>query len=96
MTHEEEAQQRMLDAAAEAGELLEDEDDLDKINADCEEFDRLSKEVEAEREAWEYGHGEGTLDALEALLSFRDDIHGIVLLSMIEKICKRKLFDPPF
>jgi len=73
-----------------------DEDDLDQIKADCEEFDLLSKEVEAEREQWEYGHASGILDALESLLSFRENMQGDVLLAMIQKVTKRKLFEPPF
>ena len=77
-------------------DVPEDEDDLDQIDADCEEFDRLSKEVEAEREQWEYGHASGILDALESLLSFRENMQSDVLLAMIQKISKRKLFDPPF
>jgi hypothetical protein len=97
MTNEESLLQK-FDMEAETNRLLanEDEDDLNKINADCEEFDRLSKEVEAEREQWEYGHGEGILDALEALLSFRENMQSDVLLAMIQKVTKRKLFDPPF
>jgi hypothetical protein len=72
------------------------EDDLDKIDDEYEEFDRLSKEVEAEREQWAYGHGEGILDALESLLSFRENMHNDVLLAMIQKVSQRKLFAPPF
>ena len=71
-------------------------EELEDMELDIKEVDELQKSVEAEREAWEYGHGAGILDALEAVLSFRDDIHGIVLLAMVEKICKRKLFEPPF
>ena len=73
------------------------EDDLDEIEAECEEFDKLAKAVQEEREQWEYGHGEGILDALEALLSFRESMrNNDVLLAAISKIARRKLFEPPF
>jgi hypothetical protein len=74
----------------------EEEDDLEAINAECEELDRLEKDVFAEQDHWAYGHGQGILDALEAMLSFRENMCSDVLLAMIQKVSQRKLFDPPF
>ena len=97
MTNEESLLQK-FDLEAEANRLLanEDEDDLDKINAECEELDQLEKTDREEREGWEYGHGEGLLDAIEALLSYRQDIFSDTLVRVIHKISAKKLIDAPF
>jgi hypothetical protein len=71
-------------------------EELEDMERDIKEVEELDKAVESEREQWEYGHREGILDALESLLSFRENMENELLLAMIEKVCKRKLFDPPF
>jgi hypothetical protein len=77
-------------------DVPEEEDDLEAINAECEELDRLQKDVFAEQDYWAYSHGQGILDALEAILSFRESMCSDVLLAMIQKVSQCKLLTRPF
>ena len=71
-------------------------EEMEEMERDIKEGEELQKAVNEEREQWDYGHHEGILDALESLLSFRDNMNPDVLLAVIHKIARRKLFDPPF
>ena len=71
-------------------------EELEDMERDIKEGEELEKAVNDEHEQWEYGHASGILDALESLLSFRENMQSDVLLAMIQKVSKRKLFEPPF
>ena len=71
-------------------------EEQEEMERDIKEVDEMEKAVKEEREAWEHGHGKGILDALEALLSFRENMENELLLAMIQKVSKRTLFDQPF
>jgi hypothetical protein len=74
-------------------QLADQQEDMEQ---DIQEVEELQKAVDEERAQWDYGHHEGILDALESLLSFRENMNPGVLLAAIHKIARRKLFDPPF
>lgn len=86
---------RLLEATEQAKQLARDVDE--ELEKKAAEYDQIvAQAVMEEQEQWKYGHGEGILDAIESLLSFREKIGNNVLLQAIHKIANRKLFDPPF